>query len=147
MLLCACTKTITIEVEGTGRVGEKVRHGPGEIGTIEAVGDTDEVGLTRLSVVVDDEFIIPQGACGYTIGDAVFIRGGTHEPTETFIPHCEQGAASVDRVFEEFFDDIDDQAEHGADFRDQVRRVIEPHAHMVRLDVPELKPDSTEPED
>lgn len=146
LLLCvACTRTLTIEVEGAGRVGEKVRHGPGEIGTIQSVSEPDEEGLSRHSVSVAKDYIVPQGACAYAVGGTIFIRGSDYESTtDEFIPNCREGELSLESIFEGFFEEVDQQAVEGADFRDQLRQTLQPHAQMAKLRIPERKPDTDE---
>ena len=143
-LLFGCTRSMTFEVEGTAREGTRVNFGPRIIGTVQSVGRMNPDGFSSVAVAVDRDFVVPQHACAFVVGDEVNVRvGEVDTATEDWIPHCPLGDISVEGAMEGFFQQLG-----GTSFDDQVRRAIQPAASHIELPLP--KPDeaqATEPDE
>lgn len=123
-----------------------VHHGRYEVGTIESIGEPNEDGVRAIEVSVARDFIVPPYACGYTVGDAVLIRGSFDETQDDTIPVCTEGLITIDGALGGFFDDLQQQGQDGIDFSEPVRRAIEAHARMAQIRLPEPKPVGEEAE-
>lgn len=146
VVVCGCSRTLTIEVEGTGHVGDMVHHGRHEVGTIQSVGEPNEAGVRAIEVEVHRQFVVPPLACGYTVDGAVLIRGGIEETREDWIPHCTETVESLENVLGGLFDDLRENGRDGVDWSPTVRAVVESNARMADIPLPP-EPDVTEPED
>lgn len=141
LLLVGCTRSMTFEVEGTAREGTRVNFGPRIIGTVDSVAPMNPDGLSAVTVKVDRDFVLPDHACAYVVGDEVNVRvGETDSAREDWIPHCPHGDISVEGVMEGFFQELGESS-----FDQQVRQAIQPAASRIELPLPKPEDEEGEP--
>ncbi len=118
-----------------------MNFGPRMIGTVQSVGAMNPDGVSAVAVSVDRDFVVPERACAYVVGDEVNLRVGEIDTaTEEWIPPCPNRDISLEGVMEGFFQDL------GGSFDEQVRRAIEPSAARIELSLPKPEDETGEPE-